>query len=274
MDAIFDNKPSHTPETPNGLRFVLSELSLYRHSQEWWNMSKRITEGLLDGSIDVERGEQIIKDTQSVRKSYPTLEVPQTFTEKRPNVVFVPLSTSWCKPSVLHTAHGVEPWNPFGDLHERLSHSNIKNLRIRNLEELKRAWLVVLPLVNTPSIHPEHAKQVLSQLTLNTYLANLELYRLTKDASGTTIQFIQNERELLNPFLLEEFGPWLRTLPDAIQDIARKKHITFWFRKDARDMQPWFPQRKPSIKTIYELETNHLIALDTAEDSAIVAISK
>jgi hypothetical protein len=254
--------------------FVPSELSRYMQGNTWWDMSEGINERLMDGSGTVDEAAQIIKDSDSVRTSYPLLEVPKEFQVERPDILFTATTLRYYKPREISTSDGLKPYNPWGELYSRLSDSELKDLKITNLDELKHAWQIALPLVNTPDINPIHAKSVLSQLTFGTYLANLELHRLTANPDGVAIRFSRNEYEHVDPSRLEAYGPWFGTLPDSVQKVAEGRELTYWYRFDARGEQRVYSGRTPIMKTIRELEAGHFLALDPAEGSALTVIAK
>lgn len=109
------------------------------------------------------------------------------------------------------------------------------------------------------------------------YIRNLELYRLTKDKAALIYRYSDGVHETQIPFeSRDRFGGWIGNSHPVVMGIAQHRVSTHWFRRDPSydKWKGYLGKNKFITSTIGEAMKDKFIAVDTAEESALILIEK
>jgi hypothetical protein len=258
LSALIENKP------PTG-RFINRLLDT--------KLCLPVEEGLvmaLDWARRPERSKLAIQDTlaqTSVGKHFPDMAVPKEFMNARPNVRFVPPALRQYR----HTGRLAD----MPALRYILTHG----LDTEPITDATQAAAIIYDIQhNFPAnASPEDKQRILSDVYQN-LLTNLELHRITADPEGTVTRFTATPDEDMQPMdvpIPQNKLPFLGLLHPDLYDNYQGKWMTWWHRQDIDPDDSSSHNlygRTQVTSTLNDLEKNHLISIDLACETAVVAI--
>jgi hypothetical protein len=113
--------------------------------------------------------------------------------------------------------------------------------------------------------------QLLYSALLHSWLANLELSRLTADAKGTAMRYAQFDPAVEAPSkILKKHGCTYMLERTDLEPHLPGKLVTFWFRSSVQ--RPYLQNRPVIYSTIGELKQHFKLALDPYEMNALVVL--
>lgn len=227
---------------------------------------------------DSERSKVFLREIKmTAEKNYGFSEVPGSFVVRnRSSIIFLPVGLKG-SPGLnpINYADGrVEDTNEKKRLRKAYFDHRFDTKLILNIKDLEQVLNWCETEVNEENIH---LMSSMYYRAVFAYFQNIELYKLTKDPDATIYRYAESDWEEEIPHVeRKKYGGWIAPMNETMLKKAEYKVVTHWFRKDqSLDCNKgYLGKTHVRRSTIGSVKRTHFIALDSAEDAAIVLINK
>lgn len=186
-----------------------------------------------------------------------TLYIPESFIEKRPTVLFIPVTQTHNDVVDIQELPGM-----YSELQPLCSIEQMYSI-------VKRLQQCCYSLYNREPVYHQ-----LKHL-LHTYFTNMELYQLTQDQMGSVVRWGNPKDLTYDEVVFTKNSPWSHTYHPYYKEISEGRKTTHWFRHYEIQRPRFSDTNSVRMETTLEhLESYCDIGYDGLNFSTILAIQR